>query len=248
MNNNFDRVPRLTKDQLDLIHSKTVDVLENTGMWICSERARDIFKNHGFKIKGEIVYFTGKQIESALKTVPSQFTIKARNPKNDVVIGGEECVFSNNAGAPYIMDHQGKFRLSDSKDFHNFLKINQSLDAINITREMVSSAGDINPVNTLLYETLWQMKLTDKPVNAVFPEGIGLLSTLFGISKEKMKEGVSKRIGYGLGNLNPRSPLALEASQCERCIELSIYGVPIMTDLLLYRVCLLLRMQKFWEQ
>lgn len=227
MKNSLDRLQPLPLDQIKLIHAKSVEILEDTGMWFPSERARKIFKQHGFEVEGEIVYFTENDIENALETVPSKFVVLARNPKKNLEIGGEKFAFSNNAGAPFILDFDGTIRKSTSKDYHDFLKINQSLDDIDYNREMVSASGDVHPENTLLYELLWQIKLTDKPVNCVFGDGVGLLSILFGISKEKMKEDAQKGICYAIGNVNPRSPLSLAESQSDRVIDTCSYGVAV---------------------
>ncbi len=225
MENTYDRLQPLTKGQIALIHEKSVEILEKTGFWFDSEKARNIFKNHGFRVDGEIVYITNKDIEKALETVPEVFTIKARNPENDIRVGGENFSFSNNAGAPFIVDFNGGIRTSSSEDFKNFLKLNQQLEPIGYTRELVASSQDIPADNTLLYELLWQLKLTDKPVNCVFGAGAPLLAMTFGIDKKKMNQDSLAGISYGVGNYNPRSPLALENSQCDRCIDLAEWGV-----------------------
>ncbi|MDA3790298.1 MAG: trimethylamine methyltransferase family protein [Desulfobacula sp.] len=225
MENTYDRLQALTRGQIALIHEKSVELLEKTGFWFDSERARSIFKKHGFKVDGEIVYITSQDIEKALETVPEEFTIKARNPENDIRVGGEHFSFSNNAGAPFIVDFNGGLRTSSSKDFKNFLKLNQQLEPIGYTREMVASSQDIPAENTLLYELLWQLKLTEKPVNCVFGGGAPLLAIIFGINKKKMNQDSLEGISYGVGNYNPRSPLALENSQCDRCIDLAEWGI-----------------------
>ncbi len=225
MENTYDRLKPLKREQIELIHKKSVEILEKTGFWFDSEKARNIFRKHGFKVDGDIVYFKEKDIENALVTVPSEFTIRARNPKNDIRVGGEIFSFSNNAGAPFIVDYDGTMRISSSEDFFNFLKLNQQLEAIEYTREMVSTTLDVPAQCTLLYELLWQLKLTDKPVNCVFGTGAGLLALAFGIDKKKMKEDSQKGITYGIGNYNPRSPLTLENSQCDRCIDLAEWGI-----------------------
>ena len=196
-----------------------------TGFWFDSQNAINIFKKHGFKVDKDIVFFQEKDIENALKTVPSEFIVRARNPKNDMHVGNDHFSFSNNAGATFILDYNGNVRISTSDDFKNFLKINQQLEVIDYTRELISSSFNIPAERTLLYELLWQLKLTDKPVNCVFGTGAGLLAIAFGVDKKRMNEDSLKGVTYGLGNYNPRSPLSLERSQCERCINLAEWGI-----------------------
>ena len=225
MQSTYDRLQTLTKEQISLIHEKSVEILEKKGFWFASEKARKIFKKHGFKVDGEIVFITGKDIEKALATPPETFTVKARNPEHDICVGGENFTFSNNAGAPFILDYDGKMRISSREDYKSFLKLNQQLKPIGYTREMISSSLDIPAENTLLYELLWQLKLTDKPVNCVFGGGAPLVALTFGIDKTRMKQDALNAISYGFGNYNPRSPLTLESSQCHRCIDLAEWGI-----------------------
>jgi trimethylamine--corrinoid protein Co-methyltransferase len=226
MENTYDRLKPLNRGQIELIHAKSVEILAKTGFWFDSPKARGMFRKHGFKVDGDIVFFKAKDIERALESVPSEFTVRALNPSHNIKVGGESFAFSNNAGAPFILDYQGDVRVSSSKDFKNFLKLNQQLKAIDYTRELVSSSFDVPAERTLLYELLWQLKLTDKPVSCEFGTGAGLLAIAFGIDKKKMKADSLNDITYGIGNYNPRSPLSLEESQCERCIDLAEWGIP----------------------
>jgi len=227
INKTFDRLQPLTREEIRLIHTKTVDILKNTGMWFQSEKVRNIFEHHGFKVEGEIVYFDEKAVENALATTPAKFTLLARNPENNVELGGESFGFAPAGGAPFILDYNDGLRESTSKDYIASLKLTQTLDDIDINRELVASGGDIPPEDLLLYELLESIKYTDKPLDCSFGSGVGLLSILFGISKEKMRQNSLAGITYAIGNANTASPLGLAESQTDRMLELCQYGVAL---------------------
>ena len=93
MENTYDRLKPLNREQIELIHKKSLEILKKKGFWFDSEKARKIFRKHGFKVDGEIVYFKEQDIEKALETAPSEFTIRARNPANDIKVGGRKFCF-----------------------------------------------------------------------------------------------------------------------------------------------------------
>ena len=222
----LDRLMPLNGTQIELIHQKSIEILSRTGFRFKGQKARNLFKRHGFKVNGDIVFIEEMDVARALETVPAEFVVRARNADRDIRVGGDAFAFSNNAGAPFILDYQGALRVSSSRDFKNFLKLNQQLKGVDYTREMVGSSLDVPAERTLLYELLWQLKMTDKPVNCVFGIGAGLVAVAFGIDQKRMREDSMNGVTYGIGNLNPLSPLSLEKSQCERCIDLGQWGIP----------------------
>ena len=68
-------------------------------------RALDLFKNAGADIDGERVRFPqGLCRELIQSNAPSEYTQHARNPKNNVVIGGRNTVLVPAYGPPFVRD------------------------------------------------------------------------------------------------------------------------------------------------
>lgn len=85
-------------DEVDVeaIHSGTLAVLEETGLRIEHERALKLLADHGCQVNlgKKTVRFPGGLVEESLRKAPSSFTIKARDPKNDLRIGGNIVYFT----------------------------------------------------------------------------------------------------------------------------------------------------------
>jgi trimethylamine--corrinoid protein Co-methyltransferase len=64
-------------------------VLSNIGIIFHDAEALQIFKGNGFKVEGKKVFITEEQVMKALATVPTEFTIQARNPEKSVQLGGD---------------------------------------------------------------------------------------------------------------------------------------------------------------
>ncbi|MCG8632936.1 MAG: trimethylamine methyltransferase family protein, partial [Desulfobacterales bacterium] len=88
----------LTKTILETVHEKSLDILATVGVSYHSQEALDLFKTHGYKIDGNVVFFTEEQLTSALDTTPSHFTLSARNPENDITLGDGNFVLAPGYG------------------------------------------------------------------------------------------------------------------------------------------------------
>ena len=85
------------------------------------------FKAHGARIEGEHVYLTEAQVMDALAGIPKQFTLHARNPRRDVVIGGGSTVFAPGYGAPFLVDPEVGKRGATLDDYHTLAKLAHAL-------------------------------------------------------------------------------------------------------------------------
>ncbi|NLA12116.1 MAG: hypothetical protein GX883_08325 [Firmicutes bacterium] len=225
MTTDFDRMKPLTAADIQNIHAKTVDVLVGTGLWVESAAAREIYQKHGLKVDGEIVYFNEKVIEDAIKSAPEKFTVKARNPEFDLVVGGDSYAFAPSGGSPLFMEFSGEQRRATKEDCIDFLKITQYFDVLRFNRAVVSPS-DIPSDNVSLWQLVSALKYTDKSVNAGDELTLELLLIAFGIDMDKLREDGRKGIYYGLGGINPVSPLSLTALQSDRLIFMAENYIP----------------------
>ena len=77
----------LTQEQVERIHDASLEILEEVGLKVRYEPARDLFKEHGCFVEGERVKFPRAIVEKYRKMVPSTFTFHARDPKFDKTPG-----------------------------------------------------------------------------------------------------------------------------------------------------------------
>src|SRR5215471_21864096 len=72
----------LSADQIESIHVASLRILKEIGMKVLLPEARRILREAGADVDeaSQIVKFDGGLVERALRTVPAQFTLHARNP------------------------------------------------------------------------------------------------------------------------------------------------------------------------
>jgi trimethylamine:corrinoid methyltransferase-like protein len=94
----------LTEEQVRAIHLATLDVLETTGVRIEHEGGLKLLEKNGCKVDWEEkrARMPAGLVEECLAKVPSQFRLRARSPKNDLLMGGDRVYFQTFAGMQSI--------------------------------------------------------------------------------------------------------------------------------------------------
>jgi trimethylamine---corrinoid protein Co-methyltransferase len=111
------------EEGLETLHQASMQILQEIGIDFYDEEALAILKENGADVQGETVYFDPALIEKFVARAPSQFTQLARNPENNVVIGGEHTCFAPVYGPPFVVDRDQGRREARLEDFHNFIKL-----------------------------------------------------------------------------------------------------------------------------
>ena len=89
----------LTKTQLEKVHETSLRILEQIGVNFGYSPALEVLKKGGAKVDGQRVFFPPGFVEEQIKKPPAEFTLYARNPEHNVVIGGRHTVFAPGYGA-----------------------------------------------------------------------------------------------------------------------------------------------------
>lgn len=110
-------------EALERLHQASAHILSELGIDFYDDEARAILKQHGATVKGDTVFFEPGLIEEYVSKAPSSFTQLARNPQNNVVIGGNQVIFAPVYGPPFVQDLEGGRREAVLADFQNFVRL-----------------------------------------------------------------------------------------------------------------------------
>ena len=159
----YDRMQELTTAEMQKLHDASMDLLGTTGVGFNDEEALTIFKDAGFRVDGNIVFFKESDVKKALETCPSKFTVHARNPEKSVVIGEDDFVFVPGYGAPFMLDGKGEKRQATMADYDNYCKLIQTSKYIDMNGWMMVEPSDMPHETVHLDLNLSNMLLCDKP-------------------------------------------------------------------------------------
>ena len=154
----------IDQTMLDQIHNYSLELLTETGIRFPNNEALEIFKHHGFKTDGEMVFFLQKDIEKALKTVPETFELHARNDNNSFVIGDNNYRMAPGYGPPFIIETSGEMRNAVLDDTKKFCKLVQTSKALDFNSSIVAQPNDVPAKTAHLDMLLATILFTDKPL------------------------------------------------------------------------------------
>jgi trimethylamine--corrinoid protein Co-methyltransferase len=213
-------------NELEQIHEATLRVMEMTGLVFAYEPARDLFAKAGCKIDGQKVFFPKKLVEEQIKKAPSEFTLYARDPEKNVVIGGDHIAFLPCYGAPFVNDMDKGRRQGTLKDFNNFAKLAYESPHMDITGGMMTEPNDIPVANRNAERIYSSIIFSDKPFMGAGTgsedsrQTIEMASMVFGSHEEMAEKPPFVSLLCSL------TPLAFDDKMCGSIMEYAKAGMP----------------------
>lgn len=149
----------LTRDQVERIHDASLEILENVGLLVRNDHAKEYLAKHGCPVDSEtgIAKFPRAVVEQARTAFPSTFTFYGREPKYDRTLPTHRPVIVTGSSAPNLIDPvTGKERRAFSEDIARIARLIHVLPAYDVFS--ISTLAEDAPLDrftvTRLYPTL----------------------------------------------------------------------------------------------
>jgi len=155
----------LSAEGLELMEHNADTILEQVGIeFRGAPDAIALLEGAGANVDGELVRFPRGLCRSVIQaSAPPSFVQRARNPENDVVIGGMHTVLAPAYGSPFVMDLDQGRRYGTIEDFRNFVKLAYATPYLHHSGGTVCEPVDL-PVNKRHYDMVYaHMRYSDKP-------------------------------------------------------------------------------------
>ena len=225
------RLSFLSKAEEDLIHQKSVECLEKIGVLVRSKLVLETLAKAGITVdmRSGIAKISESAIDEALRTVPKQIRLCARDPKRDLPIPVDSWPFVATTGlGVYVKDFDtGQTRPSTARDLAAFVKLGDALDPVDFVSTALT-ATDVPQVSHGLHELWITMQNSSKHVQGVSVGGaedartqIKLASLVSGGEEVLRKRPVFSVICCSI------APLLYEKGIVEGMVEFARAGVPI---------------------
>lgn len=123
----------LSQEDIQRIHTATLEVIEKTGVRFPSQKALDIWESHGASVdrKTMIVKAPGGLIEAALKQAPAAYTLAAREASQDLQLDGNHVYTGTDGCGVEVIDlYSGERRRSCLQDVADIARIGDYLEEI----------------------------------------------------------------------------------------------------------------------
>lgn len=158
------------RPSLQKIHDASMQILREAGMRFLHPEARAILGDHGVRLQGDTAYFTENQVTDWVQKAPKAFTLHARNPKNNIIIGGDRTHYAPAYGAIHIVTRNGHFRPPLLQDFVNFAKLIHQSRYFRVNGGLLVQPADVVPQAAPLILLYGSILLSDKGIIGITAE------------------------------------------------------------------------------
>ncbi len=226
LRNTLVRQPAFSDDRVEAIHDTALRVLEELGIKVLNDEARQILQHAGASVDAatQMVRFDRELVAGALASAPGEFVLHGREPEYDVTLGGDHVAFVPVGGAPHISDLDRGKRPATLEDTRNIIRLCEHFDVMHLQSPNVESQ-DV-PVHLRHYQvTESQLTLSRKPF-FIYSRGSAQVEDAFAMT----------RIARGLNDdefeakpwcytiINTNSPRQLDVPMCQGIIDFARAG------------------------
>ena len=211
----------LTDDELQEIHYGTIEVLNETGVFVEDESALDLFEEGGADVDRDtkIVKIPPHVLEDAIRSAPSKVVLYGRDPKHDIVLENTRVHFTNFSEGVMVNDpYTGESKSPFKKDLIDSAKVIDYLEEIDFC-EKALGAHDVNQETVPLHNA--EAYLTNTTKHCAFGPGNGKFLKKIIQMGEAIVGGVKEFKKRPIISFTtcPVSPLKLISDCCEIIME-----------------------------
>ncbi|WP_373498487.1 trimethylamine methyltransferase family protein [Desulfococcus sp.] len=131
------------KDNTQKIHALAVRILEEAGIRLHHPDILDMVRDNGVRVEESTAFFRPDQVMDWVKKAPASFTLYARNPVHDMVIGGDRVSCAPGYGCAAIYDASGNTRDACLADYIELAKLVHQSPHFHINGGILAQPSDV---------------------------------------------------------------------------------------------------------
>ncbi|MDG2480100.1 MAG: trimethylamine methyltransferase family protein [Alphaproteobacteria bacterium] len=229
--NRFPPMTPVSQDELEFIQGRSLKVLEEIGIEFLHDRALDILAAGGADVNRDTkrVHFDRGLVTEAVGKAPAEYPLHARNPERTIMIGGNRIAFCPVASPPFAHDMDGGRREGNFKDYCNFLRLAQSLNALHFFGGYPVEPTDL-PAATRHLDCLSAfVTLTDRAWHAysLGAERIDDALSIICIARGKTRDEIRSEPSI-VTVINANSPLRYDTPMLDGLMAMAEHGQPVI--------------------
>jgi trimethylamine--corrinoid protein Co-methyltransferase len=224
-----ENAPRvLSAERIDSLHAQAVRILQEVGLEVLYEPARDLLAAQGQKVEGTRVRFDGEWVMEMVRKAPSEFTVTPRNPERAIHVGGGSRVLLPVGGSPFASDLDSGRRPGSIADHDSLVKMAHSADVIGCLQSATVEAVELPVPSRHMDMDYSVIRHSDKPY------------IIYGASGPKARDGLGLAAIWRGGRealeaspavflvVNPNSPLVWDERMVDALIASAEAGQPVV--------------------
>jgi trimethylamine--corrinoid protein Co-methyltransferase len=219
----------LTSEQVEQVHEASLEILENVGVLVRNEEAREFLIKYGCEqdLDTQVIRFPRAIVEHFRQAIPPSFTFYGRDPSYDRTIPADGPLVSTASAAPDVIDLQtGQVRRSRSDDIAHAANLVNELPGYDIFAIPII-AEDAPTGQFSLARFYPALKNCLKPIFGSAPtlvEGFDILKMGFLIAGGE--EAFWERPFVCFGYCPMISPLVMDVESTDKLMRFAELGIP----------------------
>ena len=230
VSNRYPKLAIMSEDEVEAIHRASLRLLSETGMEVMHEESRRLLRQAGATVDeaSQRVRFDPAMVEELIRTVPSRFTLQARNPARNLTVGDGSLIFAATGGPAFVSDLERGRRAGNYADMCDYIRLVHQVNVIHQEGGCPCEPTDLPPDTRHLDFYRAAIRLTDKNWQCWalgtyrVEDAIDMLSITLGQSREELKRNPAT-----LTVINSNSPLRLDIPMGEGLCAMARAGQPI---------------------
>ncbi len=159
--NKMARYELLSPDALEVLDRGWRRIVSEIGVQFVKPEAVELFAKAGQKVEGQTVWLDPEFVMEQVAKAPREFDVQARNPKNNVHVGGDDMIFSCVYGPPFVRSGSERHDAT-MEDFRKFAMLAQSFPELDSAGGVICEPNDV-PLDSRHLDMIYALQtVTDK--------------------------------------------------------------------------------------
>src|SRR5437016_640870 len=159
--NTMPRYEILSADSLAVLDRGWRRIVSEIGVQFAKPEAVELFAKAGQQVDGDVVKLDPDFVLEQVAKAPREFDVQARNPANNVHIGGDHMVFSSVYGCPFVREGDVR-RDATLNDFRQLASLSQAYDELDSAGGVICEPNDA-PLDSRHLDMIYALQtVTDK--------------------------------------------------------------------------------------
>ena len=230
--NTMPRYEILSADSIAVLDRGWRRIVSEIGVQFAKPEAVELFAKAGQQVDGDVVKLDPEFVLEQVAKAPREFDVQARNPANNVHIGGDHMVFSAVYGCPFVREGDVR-RDATLQDFRQLASLSQAYDELDSAGGVICEPNDA-PLDSRHLDMIYALQtLTDKIYMGNVVSGsnaadtIKMTEILFGGLGGKGREAI-ERTPATISLINCNSPLRWDDRMLDAQFEYNRANQPVV--------------------
>jgi trimethylamine--corrinoid protein Co-methyltransferase len=220
----------LSDDLIVQILDEAKRIMSETGMEIRGEKMRQRLLDHGLKTDatGKRILFTPDVVDTAIANAPKSFTLFNRDGDPYTEIGGNNVHFVPGSSGLKILDHRtGETRLTDSKDFIEYVRLCDGLDHIAYLATAFSTNKDIESQVSDAWRLYMTLTTSKKPVvsGAFSEDGVPRMADMLQMFRDDRADLIKRPMS--IFTITATGNFRYGEDSCQNLLDCVDAGIPV---------------------